>query len=142
MLYILDEGVGNITNALEKSGLMASTILFFSSDNGGLVTGGANNWPWRGWKGSLWEGGVRNHAWIYSPLLATRSYSYSGLVHISDFHATFLALAGGDLDQHKELDGFNFWPAVSGNISSLRTEILHNIDPVVGLDTNMNTNTN
>jgi arylsulfatase A-like enzyme len=130
MLYLLDEGVGNVTTALEESGLMASSVVCFSSDNGGQVKDGGNNWPWRGWKGSLWEGGVRNHAWVYSPLLGSSSYSFSGLVHVSDFHATFFALGGGDLDEHKGLDGFNFWPAISGNTSSPRTEILHNIDPI------------
>ena len=46
---------------------------------------------------SLWEGGVRNHGWIYSPLLETTygpgtgtgtgSHHYSGLVHVSDWYA-------------------------------------------------------
>lgn len=34
MLWLLDEGVGNVTRALERAGLADDTILVFSSDNG------------------------------------------------------------------------------------------------------------
>ena len=39
MLYLLDEGVGNISATLVDTGMMANTVLAFSSDNGGQVTG-------------------------------------------------------------------------------------------------------
>jgi arylsulfatase A-like enzyme len=39
MLYLLDEGVGNISATLVDTGMMANTVLAFSSDNGGQVNG-------------------------------------------------------------------------------------------------------
>lgn len=52
MASALDDAVGNVTFALKSSGMWASTLLVFSSDNGGpsLVGGpsNANNYPLRG----------------------------------------------------------------------------------------------
>ena len=55
---------------------------------------------------------------------------YDGLIHVSDFHATFFALAGGGPAALAALDGHDVWAALTSNASSPRTELLHNIDPV------------
>jgi len=49
MAGCMDEGVGNISDALQASpDVYASTVIFFSGDNGGQVTEGGSNWPLRG----------------------------------------------------------------------------------------------
>eukprot|EP01083_Nonionella_stella_P222335 793542_1 len=62
-LSILDEAVGNITSTLrERNYLKNNTVVIFSSDNGGPVHSagcGGSNYPLRGEKGSVWEGGTR-----------------------------------------------------------------------------------
>ncbi len=59
MLRHLDNGIGEVVAKLKKEGLFENTLLFFLTDNGGAKTMSANNAPLRGFKGSLFEGGIR-----------------------------------------------------------------------------------
>eukprot|EP00040_Diaphanoeca_grandis_P015002 m.76267 g.76267 ORF g.76267 m.76267 type:complete len:547 (-) comp24880_c0_seq2:79-1719(-) len=130
MAGCMDEGIGNITAALRANPeVYANTVIFFSGDNGGQVHAGGNNWPLRGWKGSLWEGGARASSFIHSPLLNfARGTTYTGLVHIADWYPTTLVLAGGSPAQ--DLDGYDIFEAVLNSTTSPRTELLHEIDPI------------
>src|SRR5262245_54607108 len=65
MVESMDESVGRIVKKLEALGLADRTIIFFTSDNGGLAvkegpnTPATNNTPLREGKGYLYEGGIR-----------------------------------------------------------------------------------
>ena len=59
MVKSLDDGVGQVLNALKKRGLEENTLVIFISDNGGNTRWGADNRPLRGGKGELFEGGIR-----------------------------------------------------------------------------------
>jgi arylsulfatase A-like enzyme len=114
-LYLLDKGVGEIVNALETADMMDNTYLIFMSDNGGCWYGGGRNGPLRGAKGALFEGGIKVDSFIYSPLLSNTGTTYTGLMHISDWFPTILALSqityvpssGYELDGVNQLDGWN-----------------------------------
>ena len=60
MVEAMDEAVANVTQAFRAKGdaFWERTLYIFTSDNGGDARAG-NNWPLRGRKGSLWEGGTR-----------------------------------------------------------------------------------
>ncbi|CAH1795740.1 unnamed protein product [Owenia fusiformis] len=79
MVSALDEAVGNITDTLKKYGYMDDTLIVFTTDNGGPVNWGANNWPLRGAKVTLWEGGTKASAFVHGPMLKKRGYTNTGL---------------------------------------------------------------
>lgn len=55
----MDDGIGKVVAALEDSGARDSTIVVFTSDNGGQLNVGANNGPLRDGKQSVYEGGLK-----------------------------------------------------------------------------------
>lgn len=86
-------------------------LFFFSSDNGGNIDQGASNWPLRGSKTTLWEGGVRAVGFVTSPLLSERMKGTVSreLIDISDWYPTLIeGVAGWTLSDTK-LDGYNIW---------------------------------
>ncbi len=55
----MDDGIGQVLAALEKSGQAKNTIVVFTSDNGGDLKQAANNGQLRDGKGTLYDGGIK-----------------------------------------------------------------------------------
>jgi len=75
MVSALDEGIGNVTSALEERGMLSNTVVIVTTDNGGPIVDcmgiGSSNWPLRGGKCSLWEGGTRGTALVVAPEISS-----------------------------------------------------------------------
>eukprot|EP01006_Ploeotia_vitrea_P034029 TRINITY_DN6568_c0_g1_i1.p1 TRINITY_DN6568_c0_g1~~TRINITY_DN6568_c0_g1_i1.p1 ORF type:complete len:550 (+),score=34.63 TRINITY_DN6568_c0_g1_i1:42-1652(+) len=129
MISALDEGIQNVTRALKQKGLWENTIFLFQTDNGGPI-GAARNYPLRGGKFTLWEGGLRGNAFITGPLVpkSARGTKWHGLMHESDWYPTLLSLANITLPSYtgpRPVDGYNMWSAAMSGSHSPRHEILH-----------------
>ncbi|XP_003702313.2 arylsulfatase B [Megachile rotundata] len=136
MLSKLDESVGEVVEALQRKGMLKNSIIVFSTDNGGPPAGfnlnAASNWPLRGTKNTLWEGGVRGAGLIWSPRLIRPGRVSRQLFHISDWLPTLLTAAGGD-PSNLSIDGLDLWHALSEDTESPRQSVLHNIDDIFGV---------
>ncbi|CAN7998706.1 unnamed protein product, partial [Ixodes hexagonus] len=134
-VYELDQSVGLVMEALHKRRMLKNSIVIFSTDNGGLPWGSdANsgyNWPLRGSKSTLWEGGIRGPAFVWSPLLSKMGRLSNQMMHITDWLPTLYSAAGGNVSTLGDIDGKDMWDALSEDLPSPRREILVNIDPLL-----------
>jgi Sulfatase len=102
---------------MERYGLMDNAYVIFASDNGGCYSAGGKNGPLRGTKGSLFEGGTKVDAFVYSPLLEAKNKgaTYDNLMHVTDWFPTLVDIAGvgGRYAARSgyELDGVSHFPS-------------------------------
>lgn len=122
MLAAVDESIGQIMSALEKAGLRENSLVIFSSDNGGPPPG--SNTPLRGFKGSLYEGGVRGCAFAHWPGRIPAGQRIKEPMHVIDWYPTLLRLAGGTADQNLPIDGKDVWPMLTQGAPSPHEAIL------------------
>jgi arylsulfatase A-like enzyme len=128
-LSLLDGAVGAIHDTLVETGMMDNTYFIFASDNGGCYSAGGKNGPFRGTKGTIFEGGTKVDAFVYSPLLASsqQGTQFNGLMHVSDWFPTILEMTGVPYTPRSgyELDGVSQLQAWSTGVPA-RTEMLYN----------------
>ena len=132
MMQALDEGINNITTLLEAKGLLDNTIIIFSTDNGGQTTQGSRNWPLRGNKATVFEGGIRGFAFVWGKTLQRANYDNTVLMHITNWYRTIVeGITGIQLSDNatKGLDGYNMWDVITQDEASPRTEILLQLNP-------------
>ncbi|WP_317928440.1 arylsulfatase [Halioxenophilus sp. WMMB6] len=92
----LDDIVGRLVKALEETGQLENTLIFVTSDNGPEM----ETWwdsgytPFRGAKGSTYEGGVRVPGIAYWKGMIAPGRESDGLFDMADIFATSLSLAG------------------------------------------------
>lgn len=115
MVAAMDDAVGRVLAKVRALGQEENTLIFFYSDNGGPTPQTtASNEPLRGYKGQLYEGGIR------VPFLAQwKGHLPAGMVYREmvmgfDCHATALAAAGVPFPTDKPLDGIDLLPFLTG----------------------------
>ena len=133
MHHSLDESAGRILEALKDTDLLDRTVIFFTSDNGGLShkflkpTDITRNTPLRRGKGSAYEGGVR------VPLIArwpgvTRPGTICDQPVIStDYFPTILDITDVRIDPKNDahVDGVSVTPALRDSDASLQRDAIY-----------------
>jgi arylsulfatase A-like enzyme len=117
MIYSLDENLGNLFDKLEALNIDKKTIIIFTSDNGGLSTSEGSptsNFPLRGGKGWLYEGGIRVPLIIKAPGFINEHFVTNIPVSTIDFFPTILEMT--DTRQPGiPLDGISILPVIRSN---------------------------
>ena len=85
MISVVDQGIANVTDALKTAGRWNDAFVLCSSDNGGISKG--NNWPLRGHKMLVWEGGTRVAAFVAGGFIPARlrGTASQAYIHIADW---------------------------------------------------------
>ena len=109
----LDDGIGQVVQALKESGQYENTLIVFTSDNGGLLRDEANNGPLRDGKQSVYEGGLRVPTCITWPAGEIQRGSMTNHRALTmDLYPTLVAAAGGSVEH--DLPAQNFMPVLEG----------------------------
>ena len=108
----MDWSVGAVLETLRALGLAERTLVIFMSDNGG--TSYSVNQPFRGQKGSTWEGGMREPVIAWWPGKIPGGTASDAICGMFDVLPTFVALSGGAVSAERKIDGKNLWPILSG----------------------------
>jgi len=135
MLAAMDEGIGQIIEAVEKSGHASNTLFVFTSDNGGPAPGVVtNNGSYRAGKGTVYEGGVRVAAFATWPGKIPSGTTIREPLHAVDWFPTLTVLAGADPERKlpNRLDGLDVWSVLAHGKPSPHKEILIQTSPSVG----------
>ena len=114
MIHHMDEGIGQVANALGDCGQLENTLIVFTSDNGGERF--SDNWPLVGGKMDLTEGGIRVPYIAHWPAgIAQPGRASAQHCLTMDWSATMLALGGAQAAPDFAWDGADLGGALRGD---------------------------
>jgi arylsulfatase A-like enzyme len=118
MTAAMDDAVGRVLNELRRHKLEENTLIFFLSDNGGPTPQTtSSNGPLRGYKGQVYEGGIRVPFMVQWKGRIAAGKVYEAPVIALDIHPTVLAAVGESINPEWRLDGVNLLPYLFGERS-------------------------
>ncbi|MDM0050487.1 arylsulfatase [Variovorax sp. J22R115] len=137
----LDWIVGEILKKLDDEGIADNTIVMFTSDNGAEIFSwpDGGNHPFRGEKGTVFEGGFRVPMLAKWPGVIKPGIIVNDIMAAEDWLPTLVAAAGepqvkekllagykaGEKTFKNHLDGYNFMPYFKGEIPAPRHEFFY-----------------
>jgi arylsulfatase A-like enzyme len=129
MVHSLDDAVGSLLDALEEEGIADETVIVFYSDNGGnihcgleetdasgekYITAITSNYPLRGGKGGIHEGGVRIPAVVVWPGITDPGSRSDVRIQSNDLYPTILRMLNVERPKDHVIDGVDFANALHG----------------------------
>jgi arylsulfatase A-like enzyme len=126
MTESMDAGIGRILAALERDRLAPSTLVVFTSDNGGERL--SRMAPLFHRKGSLWEGGIRVPYILRWPGRLPRDRTADQPVISMDLTASILAAAGARPPVGRPLDGMDVLPILAGEMAPAERTFFWRVD--------------
>ena len=112
MVKSMDDAVGTIMKTLDEEKLSANTVVIFTSDNGGEKFSDMGGFSRK--KAHLWEGGIREPAFIRWPGKIRAGTVTDQPAITMDWMATILTLAKAKPDPRFPLDGLDLMPVCLG----------------------------
>lgn len=125
MIKSLDESVGQVMQAIKSLNIERETVVIFVSDNGHYKTDGELfNKPYRGFKGSTYEGGIRvPYIFKWPGKISAKSKSREPVIHV-DLYPTILGLTRTPRPENYVLDGKDLSPVLLGKTDQLNRDAL------------------
>ncbi len=109
-IQLIDQQLGRLRATLRELGIAENTIVWYCSDNGGLLEGSSGG---REKKGSIYEGGLRVPAMLEWPA-KYRAGEVDVPAFTSDIYPSLLAVAGVSIEHQPRLDGVDLAEVVAG----------------------------
>lgn len=128
MLAAQDDAVGDVLQSLKDQAIDRDTLVIYISDNGGEYAPHVDNRPLKGWKFTMWEGGLRVPmimSWAGKPWSNGRTYS--GLTSSVDILPTIYSVAG--VEPPRNIDGVDLLPKLRGSQSPARPPLFFRYGP-------------
>ena len=125
-LVALDRSIGALRRGLRELEIADNTLVWYCSDNGGLSPfGPATVGGLRGWKGTIWEGGLRVPGIIEWPKVIGRGRVTGYPAGVVDIFSTVLDILGlDDSAMTQPYDGISLLPLIKGDSSEIRPQPL------------------
>ena len=115
MMWSMDEAIGHVIDALKKNNQYDNTIIYFLSDNGAAMSNNASPFPFKGWKGNQYEGGIK------TPMIMTwknkikSNTKFDGFISALDIFKTSLEVSNVNDDLMVNADGKNIMNYINDN---------------------------
>jgi arylsulfatase A-like enzyme len=132
----MDGSIGRVLDTLRNLKLDKNTLVIFTSDNGAPlvlpsegpspteISGKVSNAPLRGFKGTTWEGGLRESSIAWWPGKIAPGTISDIMMSETDVLPTIVHLAGGEVPTDRKIDGLDIWPVLSGQSQTSPHEAL------------------
>ena len=124
MIESVDEQIGRVLAKLDELNIATNTVVIFTSDNGGLAvhegqkTPATSNAPFRGGKGDLYEGGIRDPLIVRWPGVIKPNSICSNVVVSVDYYPTILEIAGIKMAPKQIVDGQSILPCLKETVAA------------------------